>query len=180
MITFNPKLKIENACAKKDIRGALNQPHFDMAKSNLVATDGHILAVVPVPETTDDHGGPVPLDAIKEARKKANLTPAGEAGIELNGSAKITSGAQYPIPTAPEFPDYQRVIPDNASAFEVALNADLLKRLADAITTDGLVRLQFQPQDTAAKPDATKSIRVQPLTDDVESHGVIMPCRLSD
>lgn len=89
------------------------------------------------------------------------------------GAVSIREGETiYSIPSngyAPElFPKWEQIVPTNQGV-QVKLNADYLKRIADAITSDGQVTLTFND-----KAPSTLAVHVE----GDEGYGVIMPIRM--
>lgn len=130
-----PNTEIEMAVAKNDIRKYLNHAHLDVEKGRMIATDGKILAVVPVETDEEDTTGPVSLDAIKAARKGPKKS---EATVIANGSLRVPmQGLTMDRPTdLGTFPDVDR--PLNMArdgrlgpsiCFDPALLADLGRAL---------------------------------------------------
>jgi hypothetical protein len=163
--------KIESACAKNNSgRYSIENPFLDRSESGdvMIATDGRILAIVPVECTPEDDQGPVPRECLKDARK---------FGVNCNGVAAVPGGASYPRPDA-TFPDWRAVMPDfkGKKTVRLGIDAALLKRLADAIGTEK-VNLEFPV-------DESSDCVIEPLTvrpagfSDKAAHGVIMPCRV--
>lgn len=125
-----PKARIELACSKDAMRYALNSVFLDKEANRLVASDGHIMAVVPADGCEGDTGGLVPIAAIKEARK-ASKTPQ----VILNGDARLADGRSFPRGEG-DFPDYRKLLLDEKEEYfhEVKINAKLLLRLAESIS----------------------------------------------
>lgn len=127
-----PRQRIEEARDKeKDARRGLAFVHLDAKKSRLEASDGKILAVVPVEGCEGDTSGPVTAEALKMAR---SVNKGHVIGISANGTLKLDTGAEFPRPEAPTFPDVDRVTPDPAHArILLGINPELLRRLHLAI-----------------------------------------------
>jgi DNA polymerase III sliding clamp (beta) subunit (PCNA family) len=66
-----PQALIEDLAAKNDVRYYLNDPYLDKRGDTpmLVATNGHVLAAIPVKLHGDIEQGPIPTEAIKRCRK---------------------------------------------------------------------------------------------------------------
>lgn len=145
----------------------------------LVATDGGMLAAVPV--ELDDHDAPgyVTIEAIKAARK---AMPRGHARVMANGAQVIPGGPTYGRPSIEDvgrFPDWRRVVPampDGAQP-DIAINADLLAALQDALHSGKKtphVGLRFaRNQDGTIDPHG--AIRV--IGRDPAAIAVLMPVR---
>ena len=185
-----PDTKIEQACAKKDSRYYLLTPWLDSTGTpSLVATDGHILARLPVSQCGDDVDGMIPLDAIKATRDKSNVFLKGGCSVTLTeSSAEMISWQSFPRSNGETFPDYERIFNDHDARnddCDILLDVALLKRLADALhDRKGSkylgMRLWFgkNPDGTI---DGSKSVYMEPRTTaDTESagrRGVLMPLR---
>lgn len=175
MITFDKTLKLEAAVAKKDVRYYLNDAHYSAEHRQLVATDGNILAVIPIEDASGkDVTGSVPVQAIKDARK---LASDGKSVLHLESdkTATLSNAAEYPRDCDSKFPDYRRVIPKSRSyEIELWINPDLLKNLADAIIPKGhdrYLKLRINPTNG----QVIESIGVS--VSKCDNYGVIMPVR---
>src|SRR5690606_20867227 len=75
-----PAGQVELCAAKGDVRCYyLNMPYLDLAdpeKPMLVASNGHVLAAAPVTIEGDVSEGPIPIEAIKYARRKKTRQPS--------------------------------------------------------------------------------------------------------
>lgn len=169
-----PNTKIEKALDPKDLRTYLHDPHFD--GSRIVATNGRIMAVIPVEVGKGDTPGPVPLEAIKLARK--TKLP----DIELSETEALAAGVKFPREDKGKYPDFEQVIPkESTEKPDLVIDAKLLYELALALSTntkEPKLKLWFarrgdDPQDI----DPDGAIRVKAGEQDHEGFGVIMPCR---
>ncbi len=161
---------IEKAVEKNNFRPALVNVFLDCdeEQAKLVATDGHILAVIPV-EATKEEAGLISPDVLKEARKAAPKK-SDQAEVTCNGTLSLPDGRVYPRPELQglKFPTWRAVLPKNdGHTFTIGLNAALLQRLADALGND-VVALTFN-FDAPLGAIAVKG---------KEGHGVIMPVRV--
>lgn len=166
--------KIELAASKDQTRAAIVNPYLDRGPDGdkVIATNGRILAVLPVECDEKDVSGYVPRECLKDARKAG--------GVVLNGVAEIYGGASYPRGTEYNFPNWRQVMPDYSKRKTVKLGIDpaLLKALADAIGAE-IVHLEFpvdEQTDTVLDP-----LIVKPSGrsgGENPAHGVIMPCRV--
>jgi len=176
-----PDTKIESACAVKDIRAELNQPYYDNDAFLLVATDGQILAALPTTNPPNDASvcGPVPLDAIKHARKVAPRGDYPEMDL-LDAKTARANGATFTRPNE-TFPNYQAIIKKKARDIpDLCIDAALLKRLSDAlqdrIGKDHRVNI-YLPRNADGSIDNGSQIRVEPAQHS-DRLGLIMPCRI--
>ena len=178
---IDPKLKLEKISGVKDVRVHIRDPHLDVENECLVATDGHKLIRIPVEVSTADTSGPVPLDAIKDARKRKLES----AEIVCNGDATLvdpTSGkhlAHYDRVDYGNFPDYERVLPDDSEKpiASVHLNARYLLELAQALSVrrgeEPVVRLDIFDDSSAG---ISRPVRVV-SEKEPDRVGLVMPCR---
>ncbi len=152
-----PTLKIESATAKKDVRKCMESARLDVENQRLIATDGHILAIIPAEIDDGDTTGPISVEAIKAARKSKSER------IKANGSLVLDNKAEFPREDLGQYPDVDRVFKLGAadkrdeSHIDVRFDARLLLRLAEAISTsckDSLgVQLSFTRRDDGTIDD---------------------------
>lgn len=174
--------EIEKACGTKDIRPCMNAPFLDVERKRLVASDGHIAAVVPVEIEAGDHTGGVPIEALKRARKACGRHS--DASLKLNGRAELDDGSTMPRPDAGvNLSDAIERISENmdaASTIELCFDAGLLKRLADALCDAGdrnrgvILTVRMDGDGKVIEG----AMRVQPRDGDANGRfGIIMPMR---
>lgn len=114
-----PELKVETAVAKQDVRYYLNYPYLDLSGTvpMLVATNGHFLLAARVEIDGDCDSGPLPLEAIKYARKlhpRSSLTlPAIVVDGDMVGAGVSNDYCAWKRPTFDKFayPDWRSVVP---------------------------------------------------------------------
>jgi hypothetical protein len=153
--------KPEKCIATEPFRHHINNAFLDVDKSRLVATNGHMLACVPVEIEEGDATGFVSSDALKQARKGLKTRDT-LATIACNGSlrtqgvtferppwraaieyepAKLEDGSANPKahetkPGVP-FPPYEQVMVEYSATdpdvVRVGLNAKYLLELAQAL-----------------------------------------------
>ena len=153
--------------------------------NGLVATNGRILAFVPcLDENTDaPTGGDGPILTIQTMKDAKRAAGRGEqTGILLNGNAQVIDGPAHelhPATTDWTFPDYKNVVPTDAPAFTVGLNAKLLHELAQAIGSDELQISFHREEIDHGPPDGPAMVRPIVNGDVPEGKtapwGVIMP-----
>jgi len=190
---------IESAVARESSRYTLSCPWMvpviEGGTGLLCATDGRILAVLPVELTETDEGGAVPIEAIKVARKNATAERTNSRGdvtrraipaeVLLNGTAAVrsTEGEHGSFPREDaRGPNIDTIIPDRqSSALSICLSAEALFRLAKAITLKDssagcghAIRLQLSG-DGKGGIDCYRPIRVDPLEGEGAGYGAIMP-----
>ena len=176
--------KAKELCVSGDAtRPHICQAHLDVENKALIATNGHLLAMVPVDVQDGDLAGPVPVSALKHARKLAKrdstlVLQAAEREVRaVDGSGTLRDRS------ANQFPPYANVLtsyPESGEGFvTVALDAALLWDLAQALgcarKDDATVLLTF-PQDTKQLgPIQVRRCEPKHLADG--SRGVLMPVR---
>lgn len=171
--------KLEKVVSKEPSRAALQQVLVDEKDEVAVATNGKVIAIVPVALENDRFVNGVrllPTEAITKARKIAKKNDLSNIG--LNGGAVLDDGTE--IPTVDHaFVNWRQVLPSDAAlegGFSISLDAKLLHDLAEAIN-DGkdkaqrVVTLHFQ--NVAPEMSAIKVTTSGPWG----AYGVIMPCR---
>lgn len=168
--------KIELATSKDASRHVITEPYLDMVQSPvMVATNGAMLAVVPVETDIEDKTGFVTAEALK-AERKAKL------GMLCNGELKITNGPAFFRPDNGKFPNWRTILPaeDREVVFKVGINVKMLWELCQAI---GCETAQLEFGDTlngiVVKPTSVHSpyYPSKPCAND-KAYGVIMPTRL--
>lgn len=175
--------KIESAASKDKTRHSITEPYLEIREfgSRMVATNGKILAVVPVETTPDDVSGYVSADALKASRKVKQI----ESVIRCNGALETWDGITYPRPDLGTYPNVEQVIPKNEPTHVkkrvvVKFDSNLLSKLASAIGTEGVVmEMLWDSQNETisdpiiVKPTSTNECR--PASP--EAFGVLMPMR---
>ena len=143
--------KIEKALQKET--GTRFQTEYAMLDGdNLVATNGRILAVVPVQTEDADTDGLVSKEALVQARKgipKGGVTRIGcNSGLHLEAQGMTL---QRPFQECSySFPNWKAIVPEEElTVRKVTLSASLLRKLADAMATDA-VTLHLQDNDGTA------------------------------
>jgi DNA polymerase III sliding clamp (beta) subunit (PCNA family) len=180
---IHAKIKIEAACEdEKGTRDVLKNPylevHRDGERANLVATNGKILAVIPVEPEPGDTSGHVPVDALKTARKGAK----GDVSIGCNGAVTLPGGVTMLRPDEGEYPEWRQVLPDQNRELKIriGLNISLLKDLADAMGTEGLIlEIADADQPVTVRPTGTGDYGNSNRPANPDAYGVIMPMRCS-
>lgn len=149
---LNRLCKIHKCVADDQGRYAMNHAKLEIdadGKARLVATDGRMLAVVPVTETEADTAGFVSPEVIAEALKGSGDA---EAEIVANGSLRVQTkrgrlefdrppeGAEY----GREFPRWRQVVPKGDVVHRIALNPQYLLAVAEAIGSGSSVVLEWR------------------------------------
>jgi DNA polymerase III sliding clamp (beta) subunit (PCNA family) len=163
------------ATSEEESRYTLNGVLYDISKKRLVATDGHMLAIIPHEVEDADVGGVIPTDAFKEARKLAKKAKKRKTELAILQEQDTITFSVEGLQSATfdsvkgVFPEYEKIIPKKIPPFTVALNAELLYKLAMALTEESMiVHLHIAGPDQAivVRPSAAK-----------DSIGLLMPCR---
>lgn len=177
---IHKKCLIENAASEDATRSAIAEPFLDITnnRGTLIATNGRILAQIPVEVDDADVAGYVSEAVLKSARKQAGKLDT--ALVSANGVARLADGSTMPrhggANAADRFPNWRQVVPQNPAAIMILqLDAKLLWQLAQAMGTEG-VRLVIEG---ARKPvtvepcGAGRHGEFKPVCDG--ARGVIMP-----
>ena len=185
-MNVNKKLLVENVCSKDKNRTMLVQPWLDVEQSRLLACDGFVLAVVPVELDPDDTTGPVPVDALKLARKNRGGDDFTHEIVASNGTASVEVGGQsstFRREDVAAYPDVDQVINDATKHLEVGseptitIDAQKLYDLAKAICVPGGA---YGSKMLAVKlyvTEKNRAVYVKPNKNgtDNSAYGVIMP-----
>jgi DNA polymerase III sliding clamp (beta) subunit (PCNA family) len=153
--------------SKDELKPGLAGVYLNVKKSELCATDGHVLGVAKVIVEDDDSTAILPADALKY--KSGTAKRPKEVTWEVNGKVKRTeleigSGEESSFgfqPIQERFPDYEMVLPWNGKTdpvFEIGVDLTLLARIAKAIPcNDKSVKLTFR--------DPLGAIEITPIPD---------------
>ena len=167
---------LANLCCKDDLRQKLMGVFFD--KGFMVATDAHGLLKVPAKvygfleeELELLEGKIIPSSVIKE------LSDMQSFGVEEGVFKCYTKkGARIDIPfneIQEKFVDYESVIQGSHRECEVAdigLNADVLKRVQDAMPYTMTMKLTFNGHNKAILVESNDTDLIEGMI------GVVMPC----
>ena len=169
--------KIETAVEPKGKRfpnrTALQNVYLDREESQakLIATDGRILAIVPV-EAKEGESGFISPEALKAARKLK-----GDVEVACNGHLALLDGMQFPKPdVSGVFPQWRKVLPQaQGETLRIGLNPSLLLRLSEAIGAE-TVELTID----LSNPDGAIHVAVGKTASDEnrDNAGVIMPVKV--
>jgi hypothetical protein len=148
-----------------------NLGNIFVTRRHAMATNGIILALVPIISEAEDTPGLMSADALKAGRK---LTPArnGAINIALNGSQQLRDGTRIPRPTDCKQPRIFHLLrhAHKDRQYRIGINATMLKTLADALGSDEVI-LDFGTQ--------TSAILVTPKQQTPGTMGLIMPIRIT-
>lgn len=173
--------KLENCVSHDKHRAVLANIHIDTEANLAVATDGRMMALVPIELDELDTTGPLPPDALQAARKLAKKNNHSDCLLMCNGDIRLSNGVSMPRPTTggvdgelPPYPKYQQVVPDKDRPvkFAIAFNAALLADLAGALGCE-IVTLQFRDElsPIVVLPSEAGSV--------AGAKGVLMPARMT-
>jgi len=158
--------KIEKAL-QKETETRFQTEYAMLEDGNLIATNGRILAIVPVEVDDADTNGLVSKEALIQARKgipKGGLSTIGcNSGLHLERQGMTLD---RPFQESEDtFPSWRKVIPSgDATVRKITINAKLLHDLANALASDA-VTLHLQEED----------FRAILVTGENDATGVIMP-----
>jgi DNA polymerase III sliding clamp (beta) subunit (PCNA family) len=164
------KYKIEKCVSTDSTR--TNMTNIFITKRHAMATNGHMLAVVPVTFESEDTNGWLTPAALTQARK---VTPksAGDVVISLNGAQELIDGTRIVRPTEEKPPKFVHLLrlAHKDREFKIGLDAAKLKALADALGSDELV-LDFGSTKAA--------VLVTPFHSEAGTIGLLMPLRIDN
>jgi DNA polymerase III sliding clamp (beta) subunit (PCNA family) len=173
-----PEAKIELAASNEESRYTLRAVQINKETKQAIATNGHILAVVPCEMSDEDHTGLISPDSIKQIRAMQKRSKGVPVNVLVNGKATATGTnekAEFELVVG-QFPRVDAVIP-KGEGYEgectIALNADLLLQLAKAI---GARNYNGQHIVKLWVKDRSSSVLVK-TSENVDAVGVIMPVR---
>jgi hypothetical protein len=186
---FDKKYKIQEAAAKEETRYAISEVLFekDDNGARLVATNGRIMAVIPVEDADGDVPGFIERTTAIEATKgRTNSKPEAELNLPSSDKALVhtkagTVEARRPDAEHLKFPDYRGVVPkDTDTGLRVNLSAEYLIALIKALGCQhnalDAITLTFQRDGDGI--DQHAPVLAHPTGDDMASaraYGVIMP-----
>lgn len=171
--------KVESAVSKDQTRAAICHPFI--RDGRLIATDGRILASVPIEglepeEEAEIEGKKLPIEALKAARKVGGTR---EENSRLNvtddNRCEVAGGASFPLPELlPEAPKVAEIIsvrkhPDEENAFAVTLDVALIAKLSEALGDQNITFI-------FTKGDPLKIVTMLPESRN-GAFGLIMPRR---
>jgi len=140
---INSDSKIEKLVAD-ETRVVISAPYLDLSDKSapvLVATNGKVLAVVPVIPDTSDTQGYISVDAIKSSRTRENNNE-----ILVNGTQKLKS-CEMPRPDLGVFPNWRPLLESKKPVVvTITIDAALLSALAKAVSSSGVVELQIREE----------------------------------
>ena len=177
------KYKLSQACSADETRLPLLGAYIDGDKA--IATDGRIMAIVPIERVENELNKKIIPAEILKAIEKSKL-----GVICLNGQATLIGSRggeiSYPYVDA-QYPDYKRVLPAPTDCDKIALDAALLAKLAKAIGAHDDRRDQtIVILEISMETDADGKRKIDPLAHigvtcarSPDARGLIMPARAS-
>lgn len=178
-----PLTLVELAVAKGDVRYYLNYVYLDLRVPKapmLVATNGHFLIAVPVKPEANVKQGPIPVDAIKAARKANKREPV----LVFENGMVGTRNVMFRRPDDVTWPDWRKASfsTDEAPfAGDVGVNGAYLAAINKAMGSQGLRVMLGRDKDGAIDPAKPLRVRANGRGAEVERNegviAVVMPMR---
>jgi hypothetical protein len=130
-----PESKIELAASTEQSRFTLQAVKLDVEHKRMMATDGHIGAIVPCEVEEGDQSAMLSLESIKQIRAMQRRSKAVPVTIKTNGKAIVTgNGETVEYELVPgQFPNLDMVMTKVEGAATITLDVALLLRLAQAL-----------------------------------------------
>jgi DNA polymerase III sliding clamp (beta) subunit (PCNA family) len=172
---------VEKIASRDCTRLSIAESYLDIEDGvgQVITTNGHALACIPVELEEGDVAGHISAEGLKQARKVDKR--ATHASLHLNGNLKLDNGVEMPRSTLKgghEFPNWRQVLPSNDGyTVSFALNAKLLYELAQSMGAEGVV-LSFKA-DRAPILVRPTSLANNGHPACPEAKGVIMPLRIT-
>ncbi len=165
---YDPIFKPELAASTHPYRNNLSNVCLDKfeGKPVLVATDGHMMAVIPVSEvSSNDEYGLLPKEALTEANKKAKKSKLELVEVECKkDTVVLQDGVAYPRDNNGQFPEcWQQVVPVKRPV-TISFDINLLNALVKAIGNKKVVSLSIGEKNEAIL-----------VSNDTGAIGVLMP-----
>jgi hypothetical protein len=141
-----------------------------VSKRHALATDGRILAIVPVKTDAEDEAGWMSPDALKHARKVSGKG-LDSIRIGLNGAQILPDGTTMQRPEKHNPPRVFSLLrkAHRGGSFTIGINASYLKSLADSLGSEEVILSCNTPNE---------AVLVRPLKTDPGAVGLIMPIQL--
>lgn len=164
------KYKIEKAVSTDTLRE--NLQNVFVSRRHAVATDGTILAIVPVHTEQDDEPGWLTPEALKHARK-VSVKGQDSLVLRMNGAQFLSDGTVMTRPDEHKPPKIYHLLrrAHEGRSYRIGVNARYLKDLADALGSEELV---------LECGKGTEAILVRPIRHEEGTIGLIMPIRLNE
>ncbi len=187
------EFKPELVASSDAYRTGLNRP--ELVGDEVRVTDGRMLAVFPIERERGDVDGPIPKEAIRRAhaatarRRKVGdfqnvimKLPKNHAIVadEMAGETAVIRRLRDG-----QFPDNTKtdgVFPGEGKRYRVAINAQMLLTLVEALGSRGACELSLRAFPDTGEIDSSAPIEVingDDRTKDLVAYGVMMPMRIS-
>ncbi len=167
---IDKKYRIEKICSTDTSRVSMQNIH--VTGRHAYATNGKVLAAVPIQSEKDDTPGWLTVDGLKLARKVTSKD-ADHIKIILNGQQILSDATTLSRPeTVESFPKVGRLLLQTLRhrTMRIGLNANYLRELALALGSEEIIL-------EVGRPDS--AIAVRPVQESNKAVGVIMPIRLN-
>lgn len=155
-------------------RPAISRPWFDAERGLVIATDSYIFVRVPVESQNGDKSAPIPIDAIKAARRR-------DADIHLTEtSAEVDGYALFSTPGLGDQPDDKRIFEGPLSRIplvEFGVNTAFLAKAAKAMGTE-CVRIAVTSPIEALLVRPMRGFKTKVTIEGADS--LVMPIRVPD
>lgn len=182
----------ELVASKDESRPVLSKVHLNVEASEVWVCDSYMAARFPVDLDEGDTSGPIPVEALKAARKpplrgsEGRILVNHHVDVVMDGKGQTHSDPYVTLPRESaeyQFPNLDELFPESGTVFEVGLNAKKLHDLAKAFGQDE-VRLSFiagraTNVDGDAGPSNLRPILVNPISArEDDGKGLLMPIRI--
>jgi len=145
--TIPKECKIDGVTALKSTfkgtRYAMTGVKLDAEGKRLLATDGRIVVELPIPDMKDETTAILPAETFKAFRKGGKyVTRRIHCDGEYVTVNRGTNEEKFPVDARSSFPDSDAVMKgifEGGDTVQLCLNAEYLKRIADAFGSDSVV-----------------------------------------
>lgn len=175
---FDKTCKIHKAAGERS-RYAIDSVQFEGGEDStgcLVATNGKIVAVVPVTDCAGESAGLLPIGIFPEACKGKKTQPA--RIIALDDAVACNGTSMKRDPDAGRFPDWRNAIPKDPGENRLCIDVKQLVKLAAALGSDEIeLRWSDPVKNSRGKLDWTP-LTARPINGVVITdgpYGAIMP-----
>ena len=179
-ITRKPA-EIERVASKDKARPVLTHVYLNAEKGRLEAANSYAAAMIPCAVEEGDESGLIPAEALKAQRKASRYSAA---PLSVNGDVRLSTseGEQSWKKGEGQWPDFDKLVPEEFSGFRVSLNPKLLLELAQALGDPEKVVIEFALQGDKTEgegigffPNNMRPMRVTVPSGTEESYGILMP-----
>ena len=175
--------EIERVASRDKSRPVLSHVYLNTEKGRLEATNSFAAAMIPCEVEDGDESGLIPSDALKAQRKASRYYRS----LSVNGDIRLSTseGEQSWKKGEGQWPDFDRLTPEEFSGFRVSLNPKLLLELAQALGDPEKVVIEFALQGDKTEgegvgffPNNMRAMRITVPSGAEESYGILMPIRI--